>query len=471
VVSIDVLPDDVLLAIFDFCPVQYQIYPCIPSTVKKKVEAWVPLVQVCRRWQCVIFGSPLRLDLRLYCTPKTPARDTLDVWPALPLLIQGETYREEDVDNVVAALERSDCVCLIGLTPFSSSHLETLSAAMQVPFPELTYLNLRLWSYGGLVLPDSFLGGSAPRLQRLQFIGIPFPGLPNLLLSATHLVELYLNFPHSGHFSHEAMFTALSTLTHLDILMLEFQSPLSRPDRASRRPPPSTRSILPVFTYFLFKGDSEFLGDLVAHIDAPRLNRLDITFFNDILFDTPQLMRFICRTPTLKPLEKAEVNFGGDFAEVYLSSLTSRDSRDDLLRVKLSCRELNWQVSLVHQVFTSCLPPLSALEGVYITENPYLPAHWHDNIENVLWLELLHPFRTVKNLYLNKKVAPRIVPALQELIGSRATEVLPNLQNIFLQGLEPSGPVQEGIQQFVATRQVISNAIAVSPWHPEGRWS
>jgi hypothetical protein len=73
----------------------------------------------------------------------------------------------------------------IDLQKVSSSHLENLSAAMLVPFPELTVL--RLGSYGEVVLPDSFLGGSASHLEELYLSRIPFPGLPKLLLSATHL--------------------------------------------------------------------------------------------------------------------------------------------------------------------------------------------------------------------------------------------------------------------------------------------
>jgi hypothetical protein len=49
------------------------------------------------------------------------------------------------------------------------------------------------------------------------------------------------------------------------------------------------------------------------------------------------------------------------------------------------------------------------------------------------------------------RVAPRIVAALQELVGARSMEVLPTLQNIFLEELQPSDPVQEGVGKFVAT--------------------
>ena len=40
----------------------------------------------------------------------------------------------------------------------------------------------------------------------------------------------------------------------------------------------------------------------------------------------------------------------------------------------------------------------------------------------------------------------------------------PTLENIFLEELEKSGPVQEGIGKFVAARQVTSHPVTVSRW-------
>jgi hypothetical protein len=104
------------------------------------------------------------------------------------------------------------------------------------------------------------------------------------------------------------------------------------------------------------------------------------------------------------------------------------------------------------------------LEDLYIYEGPGFQWDWKDDIENGLWLQLLHPVIAVKNLYLSEEIARRIGPALQELAEGRTTEVLPALQNIFLKGLEPSRPVQEGIRQFVASRQVIGRPVTVSRW-------
>ena len=451
------LPDDVLLDIFDFYVIK-DIY----IYYNKKIEKWQTLVHVCRQWRRVVFGSPRRLNLRLVCTSKTPARNTLDVWPSLPLLIRRDSLLTEDVDDIIAVLERSDRVVEIDFSTDYGGDLEDVSVAMQVPFPELT--DLQFSSQGGMesVLPDSFLGGSAPRLQLVNLNRIPFPGLPKLLLSATHLVTLRLvNIPHSGYFSPEAIVAVLPTLTSLERLTLEFKSPRSRPDWAHRRLPPPTRSVLPVLTDFWFKGVCEYLEDLVTCIDAPRLDGLDITLFNQIVSDMPQFTRFISRSPTLEIFEKAFVTFENGAARVSLSPQTSVH---ETLRMTIPCIELDWQVSSMEQVCTSCLPPLSMLKDLYIHERPSRPPVWQDNIDNTLWLELLRPFTGVKNLHLSNKFASLITPALQELTGGSTTEVLPSLQNIFLEELQPSGTVQASIQQFAATRQVTGHPIAVSRW-------
>ena len=390
----------------------------------------------------------------------------LDIWPALPLIVQGSDGSSmKSGDNIVAALERSDRVCQIDLKEISTLNLEKFSAAMQQPFPEL--IHIQLWLDDKIieaapVLPDSFLGNSSPCLRELNFCGIPFPGLPMLLLSTIHLVHLALyDIPHSGYFPPDGIVTALPSLTSLETLRLQFQSPLSYPNRASRRPPPPTRFILPVLTHFWFKGVGEFLEDLVARIDAPRLGNLEITFFNQIIFDTPQFIQFLSRLPTLSALEKASMSFEDGAASIELSSRTSYRG----LNVRIPCKELDWQVSSLEQVCTSCLPPLSMLEDLYISEQRRWQRHWKDNIENTLWLELLRPFTAVKNLYLSDDFSRRIVPAMQELVGGGTTEVLPTLQNTFLEGLRSSVTVQQGIGQFVATRQAMNRPIAVVQWN------
>ena len=456
-IPIDVLPDDVLLEIFD-----------VYLRGKPAIEAWQLLVHVCHRWRTLVFQSPRHLNLQLYCTPTTPTRDTLDFWPALPLIIKGSMARSSFTDNIVAAFGPSNRVCEVDLWGLAGLKLEKVLAAMQVPFPELT--DLRLWSNDQIdetppVIPDSFLGRSAPRLRHFELDGIPFPGLPNLLWSATHIVYLRLiNIPHSGYISPEAMVALLYALSNLESLTLGFRSPQSRPDWESRRLPPPKRSILPTLRKFRFKGVTEYLEELVTRIDTPQLDHMDMTFFNQIDFYFPRLAQFINCTPTLRLRtgDEAHVRFNDRTVSVTLRNCTS--SFDGLL-IYISCREPDWQLSSIEQVCNSSLHPLSVVEDLYI-EHGYWQLVWkNDAIDNTQWLQLLLPFTAAKNLYLSKEFAPDITTVLQELAGGRTTEVLPSLQNIFVEGLEPSGPLQKNIGKFVAARQLSSQvAISVQDW-------
>jgi hypothetical protein len=369
------------------------------------------------------------------------------------------------VDNVIAELELSDRICQIelNLTFDTSSQIEKLWTAMQAPFPELAalYLSFRDVSFVP-VLPDLFFGGSAPRLRHLALNSIPLSGVPKLLLSATHLVRLYLrHIPYSGYISPEAMATCLSGLTRLEGLEFKFYSPQSCPDEENRRLPPSTRYILPALTSFRFKGVYEYLEDLVAWIDTPRLGHLEATFFNDIDFDTPELIRFVSRSSTFKTPNKAHVSFD---SRIALVTLRPQASNVSYFRVKISCREPDWQLSSLAQICTTSLPLLSTTENLFICERYGSQLDWKDGIENTEWMELLVPFTAVKNLYLSEQFAPRIAPALQDMTGGGTTDVLSTLQNLYLEGFRPSESVEEGIERFISARQLTTHPVAISVW-------
>ena len=53
-------------------------------------------------------------------------------------------------------------------------------------------------------------------------------------------------------------------------------------------------------------------------------------------------------------------------------------------------------------------------------------------------------------LYISEEFLPHIAPALEELVEARMTEVLPTLENIFLEGLQPLGPLPERHKEFIS---------------------
>jgi len=175
--TIHILPEHVLLDIFDF-----YLKP-------KRIEAWHTLVHVCQKWRNVILGSPRRLRLQLVCKNKTPVRELLGVWPPLPINLSDCKLPTSGIHNIVAALEQNSRLHTISLAG-PRSQWEYVLGAIQGPFPILTRLNLSSYSRE-LALPDSFLGGSAPRLRHLKLNRISFP-LSKLHLCAPDLVDLYL---------------------------------------------------------------------------------------------------------------------------------------------------------------------------------------------------------------------------------------------------------------------------------------
>ena len=459
---IDILPDEVLLEIFDYYVAEAEKY--------RKYEEWEILVHVCQKWRYVVFCSPLHLNLRILCSAGTPVGEKLAVWPPLPLIIKqyyDSTSKYNDNINIITALGHSDRVCEIDLD-IPSPLLERVFPAMEKTFVGLKYL--RLGAIGmAPVVSDSFLGGSAPHLQQLwsSSIPFPFPVLRKLLLSAPNLVILFLSdIPHSAYFSPEAMVTCLSVLTRLEWLCIGFNSPRSRPPQEGRHPPP-TRSILPALTELTFIGVSEYLEDLVARIDGPLLNKLFIKFFHQLIFDTPQFAQFVGRTPNLKAYDDAHVIFSDSHAII---TLQRRDNPGfPGLHLEILCRPSEWQLSSVAQLCTSSLPQdlIPELEHLYILEDVTWRPHWQSDLVNNKWSKLFHPFTNVKNLYLSQEFVLRIVPTLQKLVGEGVTEVLPNLQNIFLE----SGHVPEAIRQFIAQRELSSPPIAISYWTRQDAWS
>ena len=452
-VSINILPDDVLLDIFDHYVILSQRYPY----EDQQVDAWHTLVHVCQRWRYVVFDSPRRLDLRLRWTNRTPVTNMLDIWLALPIVISAyDPLPANGVSNIISALQQHNRVCTINIDFIPKS--PSLLVAMQGPFPALT--KLRLWSYNKYtpVLPDSFLGGSAPRLREVLLWGIPFPALPKLLLSTNDLVTLCLtDIPRSGYISPQELITSLSALTKLNSLELGFQFPPSLADGESQCPPSQTFVVLPAVTKFLYKGNSEYLDDFVSRLDAPLLDKLDIVFFNLLVFDIPQLCRFISRTETFKAPDRVEVLFDTFGVEVDLFQRKGMTDRK-VLGLRISNGSPDRQLSSLAQVCNSSMPPLPTLESLCIHEGQYFRPQWHNNMEHAQWLELLRRFSSVKDLVLSKKLVQLVAPALREIIG---TAVLPVLQNLYLEGPQPSGPVQEAVGQFLAARDLFGCPVTV----------
>jgi hypothetical protein len=196
------------------------------------------------------------------------------------------------------------------------------------------------------------------------------------------------------------------------------------------------------------------LEDFVARIDTPLLDSLDIMFFHQVILYTPQLAQFVARTPNIHPPVEARIIFFYDHVEI------TSPSRNFVLGIR--CRKSDWQLSSLSQVCGWSFPKafISTVEHLYISKARWWQSYRIDDIQHTQWLGVLRPFTTVKYLYLSSGFAKDIVPALQDVAG----ELLPSLQNLFLEYFRPSGPKQGTIEKLVAARQLAGHPIAVSCW-------
>lgn len=414
-----------------------------------------------------MFSSPRRLDLYLLCTCGTPVRRNLGLWPAFPILIDyvnypnysSKIFSPNDEDNIISALEHPDRVRCLKL-PVTGLLLGKVAAVAQEPLPILTQLWLSSNDENMSVLPGTFLGRFAPCLQEIHLEGIPFPTLPALLLSATDLVVLYLHrIPHSGYIPPEAMVASLAALTRLSDLSLEFQSSTSRPNQAGRRrrAAPLTRAVFPALTSFEFRGASEYLEDLVAQIDAPRLTSIRIAYFNQLVFQVPQLFRFVGQTQVLElaRFKHAQVNFRG--SHVYISLYSEQvESRRSHLALRISSQGLDWQVSQLAEVLSQSSTVLSDVGHLSIGAYD-LQSSWRDDMDHNEWLELFRQFTAVETLRVSARLAGHVGDALKDVAIDIVPEVLPALRLLCLED-EPLGR----LQKFINTRQLSDLPVTIA---------
>jgi hypothetical protein len=454
----DMLPDEILLEIFE-------LY--IAELVDE--EGWEILLHVCRRWRHVTFAAPRRLQLQIVCTAKTQARTMLDVWPALPILIRVVDLDDEYLGNVVAAVEHSDRISEIFIGGVTEYTLERIAAVMERPFPKMS--DFFLASFGEIVtgLPDLFLGGSAPRLRSLMLEGIPFPALPNLLLTSTNLFRLRLqDIPASGYIPLEAMVNCLSLMTKLEELEIEYRSSHPLFDRTRRRLPPSreTRPVLPLLNKISLRGVAEYLEGILASIRAPLHDYVHIEFLSPGIFDVSRVSMFIDRTNPFDGLDQAHMNFKRHFVDVTLASQTGATGGMSL-QLSIRCIGSVWQLQRLSWTHGRFTPPFDDLEPFDLREVPNrLSPLWTDGMENPTgsWLELLRNFVAVETLYLSEGLALCVAPALKGLTQDDVNGVLPALQTLFVEGLTPSGPVQVAIEEFVAARERAGHPVDVQCW-------
>jgi F-box-like len=424
--AIDRLPDEVLEQIFrfdGFGPIALNPYP-IPSLTRAELWDWQRLVHVCRRWRYVIFNIPRSLELRLYCTYGTPVKKNLDCWPVLPIVLQYLTNPSPppvDEDDVVAALQHPDRICKMQLT-VTTSLSEKLTTVAQKRFPVLEYLELIGEPDKVPILPNEFLVGPFPSLRILRVVRVGFPALQRFLPFAKDLVSLRLqDLP---YLTPAAVRNFLPGMTCLEELYLYFHLPISRPISESggnnRINAPPCRAVLPALKIVQFCGTSEDLECLLSSTEAPVLQYVEITFFNQAtIFDTSQFVWFLSRTKTQWLHDSARLHCSKSDISITLSQETW-----DQMTLRVQCMSLDWQLSCMAEICANLF--VSDVRHFDIDASLPFPSE-HDDMDSLPLLELFRPFSRVTKLFVSDTVELYVKHALKQEV---AMEVLPNIHEM-----------------------------------------
>ena len=457
-VTIETLPDNTLLEIFDF----YRMDAAAADQSGGLPWMWHRLAHVCQRWRYLVYTSPRCLDLQILCKSGAPIEPILCTWPTLPLVLrfQGDARSEFLPDNIMIALRYPDRVCDINLT-LMSSIIGSISELLQVPF--LALKRIEMSSKGAEEQPvlGDFLGGSAPLLEQinLQGIAVPFPAIRRLLLSTSHLNTLQLfKIPNTCYFSPEDLVTCLSALVHLKDLDVGFHSPASRPNPSMARPPPPHCATLLSLVTLFFLGASEYLEEFLARIDCPVLTVLGIVYFKKLIFKIPRLLQFISRVDGLNSPSEVVVN--PDATDPTICLLQSGPDRRWRCYFLIPWSQLDLQLSFSTQILRQLSPLLSSVHVLCIAGPSSLTGN--EDMDPTQWLELFQLFPQTSTILIDdQELVPDIVRALvsEDIM---ATGILPGLTSLHLKGYRKSKLTIEAAERWVSTRKLAGRNILLS---------
>ena len=465
-ISIDTLPDDVLLEVFD----QYRK---ISVDHWARLQGWYKLAHTCSRWRQLVFASSLRLNLQLRCTFGTPVTDMINHSPPFPLILDYgphllKKWTPADEDGVLFALQHLSRTHEIMLSAPQSTLTEIINAMLDTA-PTLRRLILHTES-AEFVLPKSLLDGNVPQLRHLELHGVSLATLHPLLPSATSLVSLILErVPSSVYFSPENLIAHIRTMPYLQTLSIGFLSAAPHPGLSNQRflPPGQTSQVridLPALRQLVYRGVSAYLESLLARIRTPVIQDIDVTLFNQLTLRIPRICTFISDLESFQPTA-ARIDFAQTSAHIllFVPSMAPQPSESQSqspdISLSVSCARLDFQVSAMAQICSGLssigtvsgpglahvLPIEELMLGFHQSE---LSEEWRggeDVVGPSLWRILLTPFRQTRTLRVHVALAVDLEHALRppqpqqdglapvgEALGLEREMLFPELRTIVL---------------------------------------
>ena len=390
--------------------------------------------------------------------------------PPFPILVDysaaSASWTEKEECLVLTAIRHPSRVHGIALRR-RYTEMAKLLKALSHPFPELESLEIcsnddtypACYRDHRLILPATFLSGSAPCLRQLTLREVVPGCLSPLLSSATGLVELALTLRVAyAAFPEASLIANLQRMSCLRRLELNLQYRYAT--RYSDPPPPPTSAgdVVPLskLTHLIFTGHIFYLQTLVVGLAAPSLQHLDAKLCGHSrrFFPIPHLCKFIRDTEC----QFTAVHLSFWYDKLRFCAGTGSQSADDQ-PFKIIIRGPGLRLlELLGQALSG---PLSTVEELIITLTI-------GSIQTDQWRGFCYHVPQVKMLRIPVNVALNVARSFRQG-GHPVLDVLPALERVevlSVVGLHDSyESICDAFKPIIAARQRAGRPIRLS-WRP-----
>ena len=372
------------------------------------------------------------------------------------------TQNGDSEDNIHLGLQQHGRVRRVLLQAPSSS-LRMWLEPMNEHFPGLRDLSLfsTTTEEMSLVLPELL---QAPDLRHLSLHGVGLPKRWSFLSSTIALSTLTLTrIRGSCYFSPGHLVTQLQGLPYLEELSIGFAIPIPQLPLPSSEekllPSPTLPVALPTLKRLTFRGEDDYLDNLIARIDTPLLEQLSLTLLYDIAFTLVNLTKFIHRTKGIGCLV-ARVILNEDGASLHTSYYEAQDIGK--LNLNVDCKSLDWTIHSIAQVCSALEKVLSSVGELTLDlDVDGMQSDWEITRDDKQWHELLLPFISVKKLRIGRSLTLELSRALESLTEGLVLKLLPELKE--LEVLHKIDLPTDAFSKFMEIRETVGRPVVRRP--------
>jgi hypothetical protein len=131
------------------------------------------------------------------------------------------------------------------------------------------------------------------------------------------------------------------------------------------------------------------------------------------------------------------------------------------LNIHIFCRNFDWQVSSVSQIFTALSPVFSDVVDLTLGYSEHVSTpEWQYETDRTQWRDLLRSFHNVKTLSVPQGLTRELSRSLRPANGESSVDLLPELNE--LEYFTYRAP-NDAFSSFVEARQIAGRPVTLIP--------